>query len=404
MKRQFAVLLVLCSSLAATAQGPFCSGTQSRKENAVEFDWNVDFQYMFNNYEFDRSDDSFDESYTINAAKLSPTAGLLVKQNEHILHRVMLGADIYHNMGEGLPVKDNLRELRAYYHLDSYFKNNGRFQAVAGVYPRSFMEGDWRGPFFDDSVLFTDYNLEGMAFKYRNSTIFAEIGLDWMGMLGDSSAPMRRERFQVLSSGNWNFAGPFHFGWRGSFYHFACSPVCPNVVDNHMLNPFLEWTPDCWFDSASLNLGAVMTYQRDRHNMESHVSPYGFLSQLKLSKCHFGIDNTFYYGNDLQPLFENGYEGIMYGRDLYFGEECFHTPQNQGFSCDQLAIHYSASIGKVADVVVAAIFHFGDQLADIPAFRGCQQVVYLHVNLEGLRPQPRPYKKSGVFDFFFGKM
>lgn len=402
MKKQIAILLFLGVAVSAAAQGQFFHEKTSRKSFTVELDWNVDFQYMFNNYEFDASHNDFDRSYTINAAKLSPSGGLLIRQNESMFHRVMLGLDIYHDMGAGRPLNEDIAGLTAYYSFDGYFGNGGRFQSIAGIYPRTFMEGDWRGPFFDDSVLFTDYNMEGMAFKYRNRTIFADIALDWMGMLGDSANPTRRERFQVLSSGDWNFAGPFHFGWRGSFYHFACSPMSPNVVDNHMLNPYIEWTPDCWFENASLNLGPVMTYQRDRHNSKEHVCPFGLLSHLKLSKWNFGIDNIFYYGNDLQPLIGNSYNDFVYGRELYFGEECFHTPQSQAFACDQLSIHYSVKLGGIADITAAAIFHFGDQLADYPMLRGSQQVVYLHVNLEKLRPSPKPWNQHILKHFLFG--
>ena len=99
-------------------------------------------------------------------------------------------------------VKDMFKEVLLYYNVDAYLKNGGRLEAMAGCFPRSFAGGDYSGPFFDEQRLFYDNNLEGLLVKYRNDRIFAELGLDWMGMF-DFAATDRRERFQVLLSGGW---------------------------------------------------------------------------------------------------------------------------------------------------------------------------------------------------------
>lgn len=389
MKKCFAFIFALCAAIAASAQ---------------ELDWNVDFQYLFNNCEYDASHNVWDPSCTLNAARITPTVGVRLEQNPHVHHHLMLGLDFYKNMGEGVRPDNLAREMTLYYDVDAFFRNGGRFNAIAGMYPRTFLEGDWRGPFFDDALLFTDNNMEGMAFKYRNRGLYAEIGLDWMGMLGDTENPMRRERFQVLSSGDWDFLGPFHFGWRASFYHFANSVVCRNVVDNHMVNPWLEWRPSTWFEDFSVKLGFVGSYQRDRRTMDEAVLCGGFLTQQRLSKWHFGIDNSFYYGADLMPLYENSNSGIQFGRELYFGEECYHTMMDGSSWCDQLALYYEPYVNKCMRVVVASVFHFGQKTSQ-PVLRGSQQIVSLRVNLDKLRPQPTPWKTAGdaIREFFFGR-
>lgn len=388
MKKQLSVILLALCGITAQAQ---------------KLDYNIDFQYIFNNHEFDASSEKFDPSFTLNAARLTPSFGCRIEQNRHIHHRVMVGLDLYKNMGEGVRADDLRREMTIYYDIDAWFRNKGHFGAIAGMYPRAFMEGDYVGPFFDDCLLFTDCNMEGMAFKYRNERIYAEIGLDWMGMLGDIEHPLRRERFQVLSSGDWNFAGNVSLGWRGSFYHFACSPQSPNVIDNHMLHPYLKWSPDTWLDELSVCAGVVASYQRDRRASSEPTILCGALVSQKLSKWKVGIDNTFYFGPDLMPLYDNSYGGVKYGSDLYFGDECYHTQADGDSWCDILKLYYKPKLSKFVSISVATIFHIG-QPSDQPAMRGSQQVVSLHLNLDALRPQPRPYEKIKLPGIFSGSI
>lgn len=367
---------------------------------AQKLEWNVNFDYLFRNYEYDRSGEVYDRSYTLHAVRLTPEFGLLVKQKDNVYHRLRAGIDIFKEMGEGLAAKDLFKEVVLYYNVEAAFRNGGRFQAVAGSFPRAFSEGDYIGPFFDDDVYFYDNNLEGMFFKYRNRHIYAELGLDWPGMLGDAANPARRERFQVLTSGLWNFAGPFSLGWSGSFYHFACAPDYANVVDNHMLNPWVEWSPFSFLDELKIAAGGIFTYQCDRVRTDQPVFPMGFYSGQTFKKWGVSIENKVYFGDDLMPYYSASFAGKAYGSDLYLGDLGFHTRLDHPSWADYLNVKYSPKISAWLDLAVVLSFRFGEASPDLktPVFRGWQQGVSLKVNLDALRPHPKaPKAKKRAF-------
>ena len=363
----------------------------SMSAGAQKFDWNVNFDYIFSNYEYSRSHDAFDRSYTLHAARLTPEAGVLVMQGSNVQHRVRAGVDVFRQMGEGLALPELFGEILLYYDVDAAFRGGRRFEALAGCFSRRFSEADYIGPFFDDDVYFLDNNIEGMLFKYRSRRFYTEISLDWPGMLGDSRQPERRERFQVLSAGRWNFAGDVSFCWTGSFYHYACSPLRPNVVDNHMLYPRLEWAPGTFLDVLSVDLGGIFTYQCDRAAGIHPLFPMGLMSRQKIGKWKVRLDNRFYFGDDLMPLYDTVYGGETYSSGLYFGDLGFHTRQTHPSWADYLDLVYEPRIADWASLRVALSFRFGEPSValDTPFYRGWQQTVALRINLDALRRAPK---------------
>lgn len=376
MKRVAASLFLLSVSLLAGAQ---------------KLDWNVNFDYLFRNYEYDRSHNIYDDSYTLHAARLTPEIGVLVPQDKSTFHRLRLGVDILKDMGEGRENVDLFHEMTLYYNFEAALSNGGRFEAVAGCFPRTFPEGEGVGPYFDDDYIFYNNNLEGFFVKYRNKHIFAEFGLDWPGMLGDSEHPLRRERFQCMGALMWNFAGDFNFCCTGSFYHYACSPQAPNVVDNHMLNPWIEWEPFSFLDELRLDLGGIFTYQCDRILREPPVFPMGLYSRQIFGKWGFAIDNYFYWGDDLMPFYSSSYNGVPYN-ELYVGDRGFHTLFDRPSWVDYFHIKYEPDMKSCPWLSLSVVlsFHLGEPSAvlDTPVFRGWQQGIELCVNLEALRPHP----------------
>ena len=49
---------------------------------AQKLDWNIHYDYLLSNYEYDRSNNIYDDSYTLHAARLSPELGFLVHQGK----------------------------------------------------------------------------------------------------------------------------------------------------------------------------------------------------------------------------------------------------------------------------------------------------------------------------------
>jgi len=373
MKKLF--LSIMTASLAILASAG------DGKDN-VKFDYAASLDYMFENQEYSKSNELFIPSMTVHAVRLTPEIGAMLTQNKNLVHRIRLGVDITKHTGEGLPVSQLFNELVLYYDVQAMFRNGSTFEGLAGCFSRRQYEGDFSGPLFSISNLFLDNNVEGLLFKYRAKCFYTELGLDWMGMLGNDQYPDRRERFQILSSGDWRFAGDFHFKWLASFYHFACSPNNPRVVDNHSLIPSFEWkNENNVLDLLYLNVGGVFTYQNDRAMEDGLTLPMGLLSKQGISKWGVHLDNLFYLGDDLQPLYSK------YGPDLYFGEGIFRTGVGKPSVADRLTVSYSPQIAKWLDLSVAAIFDFGSPIPDlnIPAYRGCQQVIKVRFNIERFR-------------------
>lgn len=344
----------------------------------VKFDYAVSLEYLFENQEYYKSNELFIPSMTLHAVRLTPEAGVYIRQNKNIVHRVRLGVDIIKHTGENLPIGKNFQELSLYYNIQARLGNGSFLEAFAGSFGRSNYEGDFNGPLYNIQNLFLDNNIEGMLFKYKARRFYAELGLDWMGMFADKDYPDRRERFQILSSGDWRFAGDFHLKWLGSFYHFACSLTQQNVIDNHTIIPMVEWRTNSILDQTYVNVGGVFSYQCDRELPGSKTTPMGFISRQGVSKWKIHLDNMFYWGDDLQPFYGS------YGSELYFGEGIFHTQCEGQSVVDRLVLSYQPKIAKWLDLTVAAIFDFGSPIPalNVPAYRGCQQVVKLRFNIE----------------------
>ena len=344
----------------------------------VQFDWGVNFDYIFHNEEFSDGSELFDLSGTLHAARLTPEAGVKVEQGfGSVTHRLMLGVDIFKQMGQGVQNTGLFKEMTLYYDVRARLKRESVLECTVGCFPRSRMRTlEYLGPFFSDRNLYLDNNIEGMLFKYSGRKLYAELALDWLGMHGQADdEPSRRERFQVLSSGRWNFAGEFELGWTGVFYHFANSYEVHNIVDNHSLNPWLGWRGRrTWFDEISVNAGVLYGYQWARDDEDAPRNLVGFFSRQQLSKWHLGLRNAFYFGPDLQPFLEG------YGTDLYSGDPCYHTYRTDASWTDQLSVYYNPFIGRRIQLYVALNFHLGQGreatslTPAIPVFRGWEQV------------------------------
>ena len=365
---------------------------------AQKFDYNVTFDYIFANYEYDASGDFYHDSYTLHAARLTPEAGLLIRQNKSVYHRLRLGADFLHEMGDGANGLTQFKELLYYYNIEARLPNGGTLVANAGCFPRKYLDGSsYRGPFFDDDILYKDSNLEGVLIKYsRSKRIRAELALDWMGMKGDAMSPYRRERFQILTDGTWRFAGDFSLGWTGSFYHYACAPEFPNVVDNHMLYPRLEWRPFTWLDACTLSAGGIFSYQWDRSADPGPFFPMGLYLEQLAGKWGVSLHNRFYWGDDLMPLFNSSYGGMEYGTSMYFGDPAFRTQVIHPSWSDWLSLRYEPRIAKFLRLGGELTVQFGDNSRYRGThFRGWQQTVRLVVDLDPLRPHPSAQGRRG---------
>lgn len=364
MKKAFLLFLLL--SLCAAA---FPVAAQGQYRFAWEYD--ADFQFIFDNREFDASQGAVIPSGTLNVMVLSPTFGFSVQQSRGVQHRLMAGVELAHDLGS--QTWDDLpREALLFY--DAHVQTRrGIFEGLAGIFPRRYLEGEYGEAFFSGYFRNTDRNVEGLLLKWRSGRLFAELGCDWMGQYGYD----RRERFQVLSSGRWSATEWLSLGWTGSFYHYACSELAPNVVDNHLLEAWLklDFARHTSWEELSLRAGGLAGYQADRvQDGRMHI-PFGGDVVLTARRRGVMLQNESYVGRSLLPLLgETDPAGRAYGSELYF---C--SPAYRGFY-DRLELAWSPRLNRFMRLKLAARAHFGQE-----GFLGWQQQLYLHFSLDALR-------------------
>lgn len=373
--RKTIFLLLVCWSLSPAAAQPArvrlfrAEDASARGRFAWEYD--ADFRYIFDNREFSISQDALIPSGTLNVAVLAPTVGFSYQQSRRVHHRLAVGLELAHDMGSqtwaGLA-----REPLVWY--DAHIQaRKGAFEGLAGIFPRRFLEGEYTEAFYSGMCRDTDRNLEGVLLKWRASHFYTELGCDWLGQYGHD----RRERFQVMSFGRWDATRWLALGWTGHFYHFACSELAPNVVDNHLLEGWfkMNFAGRTGWQELSLRAGALVGYQCDRSRNRPVDVPFGGDVILTARRWNVALQNETYFGGNLLPL-----RGMMgpdkkpYTTDLYFRSPCY-----SGFY-DRLELAWTPSLTRYLSMRVAARLHF-----DAQGFLGWQQQFSLRFSLDALR-------------------
>jgi len=339
--------------------------------NRFAWEYDADFRYIFDNREFARSQDALIPSGTLNTLVLSPTVGFSVQQSQRVHHRLAVGLELAHDMGSqtwaGLAT-----EPVAYY--DAHIRTRqGVFEGLAGIFPRRFMEGEYTEAFFSGMYRDTDRMVEGLLLKWRAQHFYSELGCDWMGQYGHD----RRERFLISSLGRWDAAPWLALGWTAAFYHYACSELAPNVVDNHLLEPWLKLdasrrTP---WQELSLRASLLAGYQRDRGYRDRSALPVGGDLILTARRWNIELQNETYFGDNLLPL--RGLPdpaGRPYGPELYFRSPCY-----QGFY-DRVQFAWMPQITHYLSLRLAMRAHFGRE-----GYLGWQQQFSLRFSLDALR-------------------
>ena len=372
--RRFLCLLLLCGSIfpAAAQRGrvPLQREDLSGR-NRFAWEYDTDFRFIFDNREFAPSKDALIPSGTLNVLVFSPTVGFSVQQSRRVHHRIAVGLELAHDFGSQTWA-DLAREPLAYYDVH-ILARKGMFEGLAGIFPRRFLEGEYTEAFFSGMYRDTDRQVEGMLLKWRANHFYTELGCDWMGQYGHD----RRERFQVMTFGRWDVTRWLALGWTGSFYHFACSELAPNVVDNHLAEGWLKmnFASRTEWQELSLRAGALIGYQTDRALNRAPFVPYGGDLILTVRRWGVALQNETYYGRNLLPMRGwKGPDGKPYTTDLYFCSPCYN-----GFY-DRLELAWTPTLTRYLSLRIAARAHFGAS-----GFLGWQQQFSLRFSLDALR-------------------
>ena len=370
VKRLYFLILIFLSTYALHA-------ADSLKTVSLAYD--VDFKMNFDNRELYKS--AFSSSMTIFGARVTPSVGLAVRPQAGEEHKVMIGADVMKDFGG---VQDRiLEELTLYYRMQKDLGDTD-LTLYAGIFPRSRTTGDYSPAFFSDSLLFYDNNLEGIMLQVKRPKASFEVACDWMGQYG----PDRRERFMVFSAGEGELLPFMSLGYAAYLYHFASSYTRKGVVDNILLNPYVEFdfADEVGLQRMNVRLGWLQGMQNDRVHGDGYVFPSGGEVDLDVRNWNVGVRNRLFCGTDMMPLYnDKDNMGVKYGPELYMGDPFYRVYDDgkDGLGIyDRLEVYYEPDFkgsSKYINIRIGAIFHFNSL-----KYCGTQQMVTLRFNLQSL--------------------
>lgn len=265
----------------------------------------VDFATRFDNREY--SGTAFSgASETLFSARLTPEIGLRWDTK----NTLMIAVDLRQDFGDDSKFLTEAKP-QLYYQFQT-----PKVLAVAGVFDRRKLSGDYGEAFFDRAYLFYHNRIAGLLGCYRGRHGFVELALDWEGMRSD----VTREQFRLLSAGRYDQGGGlFYGGYALSLQHYARTSAPADdegVVDNILVNPFGGMCFHALFD-FDIRLGYLQALQRDRVAANGWKMPKGGMLSLRMDWKGLWLSNELYAGENLMPLFDR-YGGALYRGNVFF--------------------------------------------------------------------------------------
>ena len=316
--RYFQAAVSLCVG-SLQAKGVYDS--LSPNQSAVALAYNLVFDYNFNNKEFHGN--KYSRSMTINNFRLNPSIGLSIGGGDRFSHRIMVGADLRKDAGDGTKVR---AETSFWSNLNAKVGNE-RFMRCGGI-SRSYLERGIRRRSSPIRSEVYESVLEGMMLKYRTL-------LCWrVASTGRGQSEERRERFMLTAFAKVRLSNLFSAGVAGQFYHYACS-FRRRVVDNNLIQPFFraDFSKGTNFQLLSAQAAFLLGLQKDRAADRNFSLPCGGELTLDVRRWNVGIHSTVFYGDDMMPLYGNmDRNGDRYGDNLYYGS-LLQSPLGRLRSC-----------------------------------------------------------------------
>lgn len=315
---------------------------------------------------FDNREDSgchIDDSGTYFGLRLTPKAGLIWAEK----NRLVVAVDLWQDFGDDHNFLSRVKP-QIYYQFDSKSA-----QAVAGIFPRSLLLGNYNAAFFDSAYLFYENRVQGVAAHYKSqSGSFVEFALDWVGMQSHDT----REQFRILSAGEYK-GQHWYGGYALSLQHFAKSTnveLAEGVVDNILVNPYVGFRYQGRF-GFDASLGYLQSLQRDRRTDQGWEMPAGGQLTLTVDRWGVSLSNTLYVGRDMMPFWD------IYGTELYPNSTFYGT--SEGFYNRTTIAYDRRFFNDTLGVSAGLVFHYDG------VGLGLQQVLKISVNLQKTVYRPK---------------
>ena len=270
---------------------------------AQEVEWSVDASVMMNNRE--GGEDCTTPDQTFFFTRLAPEVGFSLNDAEHVLK----GGVVWFQ-----PMIDNLEGYKVLPTLYYRYNNADGWHVTAGLMPRSLMVERMPRYMWSDSLNYYQPNMRGIMTQFIKPAGYAELAIDWRQM----QTKNRREAFTAMLNSDWRIAGPVRLGGHIQYSHLAMSrnhAEDEHVNDDLIFNPMLslDLSHRTWLDSLRFSAGAVIAMDRDRGEDRWH-NHAGVVATATARWRWLQLDETFYSGKDLMPLYP------LYGSQLNLGD------------------------------------------------------------------------------------
>ncbi|MBR1881873.1 MAG: hypothetical protein IJ808_02485 [Muribaculaceae bacterium] len=265
--------------------------------------WDVDMNVLFNNRE---GGDEQTPDQTFFFTRLTAKGGVEFT-TDFAAHRIMGGASWYQPVNDRL---DGYKVLPALY----YQFTRSNTSLAMGMVPlvRELPTYLW-----SDSMSYCTPHVRGVVVDWHTTRSQFRAMLDWRQLRSHT----RREAFNVLVSGQWNFHRHWGVGGFAQYNHLAKRYDAPEgecVVDDGTVNPLFFYDNNDSRVRVRANAGAIIQLQRDRGDHKWHT-PCGFIGTARVAWRKFEASEMLFVGKDLFPLYDR------YGSELNLGDPYFRS-------------------------------------------------------------------------------
>ena len=314
--------------------------------NGQKLEWNLSAEGYFDNGE---GDDTYRTPMTYSGLRITPELGVSWDEGKHSLMGGYSGLTewgVKHGFTDGIPV--------LYYRYQTK-----PLTFTFGSFKRDKLLGDYPSYLMSDTIRYYRPIMQGFAFQHQHNRGYVEAFLDWTGMRSNTD----REQFMVGLSVKHaigklandvvfpTYSSKFYVGVEGYYYHYALTwqaDAKQHIHDYLVAHPFVGYqlqslTTDAFVD---VKLGALMSFDRERHIDNGKHTPIGFLGEVDAKYKRWYLMETVYAGGHQLPF------GKRFFGQYYWGDTYYHAS-----AYSRTDVKFQFIRHKWVDAFVGAIFH-----------------------------------------------
>ena len=337
---------------------------------AQEVEWSIDASTLINNRE--GGEDSSTPDQTFAFTRLAPEVGVSLMEGSHVFK----GGIVWYQ-----PMIDDLSGHKVLPTIYYRYNNTEGWHVTVGLMPRSLMVERLPRYLWSDSLNYVQPNMRGIMTQFIKPAGYAELAVDWRQL----QTERQREAFTIMLNTDWRLAPTLKLGGHLHYSHLAMTRYHveeQHVNDDLIINPMLslDLSHRTALDSLRLSAGAIIAMQRDR-GIDKWEKPAGFVATATARWRWLQLDETFYTGQRLMPLYDR------YGSQLVQGDPYYN---NKTYSRTDLIFHIVNN--RFVDLTGSLALHATDQMTGFWQQISCR--FYLDNHL-WKRRHDRAWLKSG---------